>query len=284
MPAGRILVIDDNPAIHDDIRKILGGLEPIVPGFLEAKAALFDEPTPEAGIHEFQVDGAVQGQEGLLKVLQALKEHRPYDLAFVDVRMPPGWDGVETIARIWKEQPELLIVLCTAYADYSWEELNRRMGRPERLVILKKPFDNIEVLHLAHALCASKRIETLARERQAELENIFRAAPIGMATAVQRVLTDVNDAFCLMTGFAREELVGQSTRMVYATAEDFARAGGELYAAPARGGRVMIWRFSGGGRMAPSSTFNCADLSSNPATSRRGWGSRPWISPSASRE
>ena len=48
-------------------------------------------------------------------------------MAFVDVRMPPGWDGVETITRIWEVDPDLQIVVCTAYADYSWEELRSKV-------------------------------------------------------------------------------------------------------------------------------------------------------------
>ena len=73
-------------------------------------------------------------------------------MAFVDVRMPPGWDGIETIARIWEVDPELQVVVCTAYSDYSWEEMRAKVGQPDSLLVLKKPFDNIEVQQLAHAL------------------------------------------------------------------------------------------------------------------------------------
>ena len=103
----------------------------------------------------FQLDSAYQGQAALEMVEQALADNRPYALAFVDVRMPPGWDGVETIARIWKADPELQIVVCTAYADYSWEEMRARVGQPDNLLVLKKPFDNIEVRQMAHALAKS---------------------------------------------------------------------------------------------------------------------------------
>ena len=80
------------------------------------------------------------------------REGRPYALAFVDIRMPPGIDGVETTARLWKADPDLQVVLCSAYADYSWEEVARRLGINQRLLILRKPFDNIEVRQMAHAL------------------------------------------------------------------------------------------------------------------------------------
>ena len=66
--------------------------------------------------------------------------------------MPPGWDGIETIRRLWQESPNLQVVLCTAYADYSWQEIHQVLGDTDNLLILKKPFDNVEVLQLTHAL------------------------------------------------------------------------------------------------------------------------------------
>jgi PAS domain S-box-containing protein len=148
----RILIIDDNASIHEDVRKILG-----IPAKEDAAldseaAALFGMDAKELTEVEFEIDSAFQGQEGLEMVQRALDEGRPYAMAFVDVRMPPGWDGIETISRIWKMYPELQVVICTAYSDYSWEEMIRKVGKTDSLVILKKPFDNVEVLQLAHTL------------------------------------------------------------------------------------------------------------------------------------
>src|SRR5713226_4709359 len=96
----RILVIDDNRAIHEDFRKIFNSVGPAEGGLAATESALFgDTAAPEAGT-SFQFDSAFQGQEGLALIQQALKENRPYAMAFVDVRMPPGWDGIETIARV----------------------------------------------------------------------------------------------------------------------------------------------------------------------------------------
>lgn len=150
----RILIIDDNPAIHDDFRKILGEAQSASGELDELEAALFEanhetEELPGIG---FEIDFAFQGQEGLGKVEQAQQAGRPYAMAFVDVRMPPGWDGVETILRIWERCPEMQAVICTAYSDYSWKQIFEQLGRSDSLVILKKPFDNAEVLQLAHAL------------------------------------------------------------------------------------------------------------------------------------
>lgn len=102
-------------------------------------------------------------------VRRAQQEGRPYAMAFVDVRMPPGWDGIETISRIWKMYPALQVVICTAYSDYSWEEMIRQVGKTDNLVILKKPFDNIEVLQLAHTLTQKW---TLSNRLQCHLEGL----------------------------------------------------------------------------------------------------------------
>ena len=81
-------------------------------------------------------------------VEQALQANDPYALAFVDIRMPPGWDGVETIERIWRICPDLQAVICTAYSDYSWDNIIGRFGHTDNLLILKKPFETVEVPRL----------------------------------------------------------------------------------------------------------------------------------------
>src|SRR5579872_1806317 len=164
----RILVIDDNPSIHTDIRKILAGCIKDT-SLAEEMALLFDEKVDEPLPLEFLIDSAFQGQEGLAKVTQARAVAQPYALAFVDVRMPPGWDGVETIKHIWQVDPDLQVVICTAYSDYSWEEMVRQIGRSDNLVILKKPFDNIEVLQLAHAMTRKWFLNQEVKDRLRDL-------------------------------------------------------------------------------------------------------------------
>jgi DNA-binding LytR/AlgR family response regulator len=69
-----------------------------------------------------------QGQEGWERVQQAIEKNQPYAVAFVDIRMPPGWDGVETTQKLWEVDPCLQVVICTAYSDYSWDELMTKVG------------------------------------------------------------------------------------------------------------------------------------------------------------
>jgi signal transduction histidine kinase len=166
----RILVIDDNPSIHEDFKKIFGSRAKNADALSDIEANLFG-PAPQAGAREvFQVDTALQGQEGVALLRQAQEQNKPFSMAFVDVRMPPGWDGVQTTARIWEQDPDVQIVICTAYSDYSWEEILKKLGRSDRLVILKKPFDNIEVLQLADALTEKWRIARLVKRRLENLE------------------------------------------------------------------------------------------------------------------
>jgi CheY-like chemotaxis protein len=147
----RILVIDDNVAIHDDFRKILErSLDTSL--LQEVRAELFDDVEEQKVVEKFEVECADQGQMGYRMVQEAMKAERPYAVAFVDMRMPPGWDGVETVEHLWQEDPDLQVVICTAFSDHAWEDVIQRLNKNDKLLILRKPFDNIEVWQLANSL------------------------------------------------------------------------------------------------------------------------------------
>ena len=146
----RILVIDDNPAIHQDYRKIL-----VADGkalISEAEAGRFGEQQPDTARPRFDMDSAMQGRDGVELARAALAEGRPYSVAFVDMRMPPGWDGLETVEQLWKIDPDVQVVICSAYTDYDWLELLARLGHSDKLIVVKKPFEPIEILQCASAL------------------------------------------------------------------------------------------------------------------------------------
>lgn len=159
----RILVIDDNPSIHQDFIKILSA-NTSSSEVNELSQKIFGETSEEITMPKLHIDTALQGQEGFEKVATAIKEGRPYALAFVDIRMPPGWDGIETIKHIWNVDKDIQIVICTAYSDYSWEETVSNLGQTDNLLILKKPFDNVAVRQIACAL--TKKWELLKEQRQ----------------------------------------------------------------------------------------------------------------------
>jgi len=172
----RILVVDDNPAIHEDFQKIFRGSMAAASALSETEAAFFGEaPSRDVTADvDVEMDSAFQGEEALQRVLAALAARRPYAMAFMDVRMPPGWDGIETAARIWQRDPHLQIVLCTAYSDYSWESMRAQLGRTDRLVILKKPFDTVEALQLADSLIEKWRTSRQAALKMGALEQVVR--------------------------------------------------------------------------------------------------------------
>jgi len=187
-----VLVIDDNSAIHDDFLKILGGT--VRPeGMSDLEASLFDDPVNQSDKECFQVDSVFQGQEGLESVRRALAEHQPYALAFVDIRMPPGWDGVETTARIWEVDPDIQIVICTAYSDYSWDNLTAKLGQLDRLVILKKPFDNIEVLQLSRALSRKWQLSQQIRQKLNDLEQIVQKRTAELTISNQSLKVEIEE-------------------------------------------------------------------------------------------
>jgi PAS domain S-box-containing protein len=181
----RILVIDDNEAIHDDMRKILAPASDSAAGLADDEAFLFG--TEATNLTRFEVDSAYQGQEGLEKVRLARAEGRPYAVAFVDIRMPPGWDGVETIAQIQQVDPALQSVICTAYSDYSWTEIHKRLGHSDSLLILKKPFDNVEVTQLAYALSRKWLVTRQAEARMEDLDRLVAERTAELRESQQRL-------------------------------------------------------------------------------------------------
>ena len=147
----RILVIDDNLAIHEDFRKTLATTT--APDELdEAGASLFDEAPVAVQSESFELRFADQGETGFHMVEQAVAAGTPYALAFVDMRMPPGWDGLQTIEQIGTADPDIQVVVCTAFSDHPWHEIASRLGKTDRLLILRKPFDTVEVEQLAASL------------------------------------------------------------------------------------------------------------------------------------
>jgi diguanylate cyclase (GGDEF)-like protein/PAS domain S-box-containing protein len=181
----RILIIDDNRAIHDDFHKILAASN----GAAEldaADSALFgaNNATATAQRECCELDSAYQGQEGYEKVRQSLEAHRPYAMAFVDMRMPPGWDGVQTIEKILQIDPDIQIVICTAYSDYSWEDILSKFGRIDRLLILKKPFDMAEVSQLACALTEKWSLTQQANLKMSEMESMVHEQTRALETEV----------------------------------------------------------------------------------------------------
>jgi diguanylate cyclase (GGDEF)-like protein len=171
----RILIIDDTPSIHEDFFRILSPDSASVLSLACSEEALFGTAQPARPT--FSLDSAYQGQEALKLVERALAEGRPYAMAFTDMRMPPGWDGLKTIEQLWRVDPHLQIALCTAYSDYSWETMAKHLELDDQLFILKKPFTALEILQMANALTWKWQMarNAMAKTLSIELGNEARA-------------------------------------------------------------------------------------------------------------
>jgi signal transduction histidine kinase/DNA-binding NarL/FixJ family response regulator len=192
-PNLRLLVIDDSPSIHADFRKILQPEDRRDAAFDDLRARLFAETSRRAAAPTYEVEYALQGQEALSLVERATAEGRPYALAFLDVRMPPGWDGIETCERLWRVDPDLQVVLATAHSDHPWEEILARLGGSDRLLILKKPFDSVEIRQLAATLTAKWELVREARTRVADLEERVQEKTRDLALANERLRAQIDE-------------------------------------------------------------------------------------------
>ena len=165
--ATKILIIDDNELIHDDFRKTLS---PMTGDscLQNAETAFFGE-NEQVTQTQYNISSAMQGRDGYELAKEAYDQGEPFAIAFVDMRMPPGWDGLLTIARLWEFDPTLQAIICTAYSDYSWEQTINKLGQTDNLLVLKKPFDTIEVRQIA---CAMARKWKDHQRAQLKLEQL----------------------------------------------------------------------------------------------------------------
>ena len=218
----RVLIVDDNESIHLDFRKIIGEDSVRETQLISAAATLFDEPSTHAPTHApILIDSAHQGQEAVARVRQSVEQGRRYAVAFVDIRMPPGWNGVETVQRMWEIDSDLQIVICTAYSDYSWSEIVKALGETDRFLILKKPFDNIEVRQLASALIAKWNLAEKAKCTLQDLEKMVREQTLAIYRAHEETIYRL-----VRASLSRDEETGAHIRRVGLYSEQLAVAAG----------------------------------------------------------
>lgn len=185
-PKSRILVIDDNKEIHSDFRKIFLEANSSASELNDLENDLFGAATlrslPHCALSGIVLHSAFQGEEGVALVEQAMNAGQPYLLAFVDVRMPPGIDGIQTIKKLWRLAPDLPCVICTAFSDYNWEDVSAHLGGSGNLYILKKPFDPIEVLQIAQSIGEKDALAAIALQARLAVEEKMNKLQLAEAT------------------------------------------------------------------------------------------------------
>lgn len=177
----RVLVINDNVATHQNFRKILARPLDSETALAATQASFFGEVP--AGRAAFQIDSAYQGEEALERVVRALAENKPYAMAFVDMHMLPGRDSLQTIERLWQVDPKLQFALCSPHSDYPWGTLARRLGADDRLLILKKPLNNIEIRQTASVLTTKWQMTKEAAFKTSNLEEVVEERINALAEA-----------------------------------------------------------------------------------------------------
>jgi len=186
----RILVVDDTSSIHDDFDSLLA------PDALSTNDELSDlesqvggeQVSTTPGQPTYDLGHAYQGQEALEKVQRAVVRGQAYDLAFVDLRMPPGWDGLETVEQLWQVDPDLQIVICSAWSDYSWQEIGARLGRSDQVLILKKPFDAAEAAQMATTMTEKRHLKRVQDEYTQDLEKQVRSRTAAVMRAHEETI------------------------------------------------------------------------------------------------
>jgi two-component system, sensor histidine kinase and response regulator len=178
----RILITDDNEQIHKDFKLILNPAIERIDDEEHELNDLLSEVMDESPMsvqkshqYHFELDFAFQGDEAEKMIDQAYHEKKPYAVVFMDVRMPPGRNGIETIKRVWEKHPETEMVICTAYSDYTWEDISKILGLSHRLLLLKKPFDNMEVKQLALSLTMKSNYYEKYQHHIEELESAVKS-------------------------------------------------------------------------------------------------------------
>ena len=174
----RILVVDDDPGVRDAFREILAPSQ--TSNIAEKGAALFGDPgsEPEACTPEtYDLILVENGEAGVRAVEQSIEDKLPFAVAFIDMNMP-GIDGAETSRRIWMLDPQVKIVIVTAFSEYKPCDIINIAQRDD-LFYLRKPFNTDEIKQFARALSNQWYVErdreilaTRLEKANAELEDM----------------------------------------------------------------------------------------------------------------
>ena len=240
----RVLIVDDEKEIHADFESILG--RQVGSESDDLAAAFVAEERVELDL-DFELQHAMNGEEAYELIAAGRRRDEPIAVAYVDVRMPPGIDGVEAVRRIRTIDRDIEIVIMTAYADKSLPEIVNDMELLHKLLYIRKPFSREEVQQFTLALTKKWRVEReLAASRQ-QLEAVLDATgeAIALYREPQRLLY-ANRGYEQIMGAGRSELQAMSPHALADALRGALPAAGFRRGAGIRG-RARGWRRRPGG-------------------------------------
>ncbi len=208
----QLLIVDDDPEIQNAYRMILlpENADENTSSAQLARLLGNDRRPEQTEAPRFELSFAGQGQAGVALARAAQEKNQPFAAAFIDIRMPPGFDGMETAARIRRIDPDIEIVMVTAYSDRSREEIVRAVGAPEKLLFLRKPFDPEELIQMALSLTAKWNLARKAEERKNDLETVLMTTPAAIFTVNRdKDITSWNPAAEQITGYAASQVLNK---------------------------------------------------------------------------
>lgn len=186
----RLLIVDDNESIHRDFKKILEVEDH--DRLKDVEMELFGEPNehskPPVPVVKYDIDDAYQGEEAIRMADRAADEGHPYAVVFMDVRMPPGLDGIKATRAIWQRHPETEMVICTAHSDYSWSQMLEEIGASDKLQFVRKPFDMVSIQQLALSLTRKWELGQKTKQYIDQLE-----VEVGQRQKAEDELKDLNE-------------------------------------------------------------------------------------------
>ena len=161
----RVLIADDQEEIHNDFEEMLAPIS--AKRATDDLACAFVSETDTAFLPQFELFHATSGEEACEMVKTGKERNAPFAMAYVDVRMPPGTDGIETVRRIREFEQDIEIVIMTAYSDKTLPEIVNDMQLLHKLLYIRKPFSREEIQQITLALVGKWNIEQeLAKNRQ----------------------------------------------------------------------------------------------------------------------
>ena len=232
----RVICIDDDQSILDAYEISMLSAEEWEADALEGLDGLdLLSPQPEYTSSRFELSFANQGRQGWELIQASCDKGAPYAVAFIDIRMPPGWDGLKTAQEIRKIDPDIYIVFVTAYSDYTPDQIQAAMNYDAFL--LKKPFDADVIRQLARTLCISWDRDYQKRKLEMELYSYSNAADAVITIDDEWLIQEFNPAAEKLFGYRKEELAQQEVGRLLKPEDEvgyqqaflhYAESGGEL--------------------------------------------------------